>query len=1005
MKIMAELNDEELHELAYEASRTKLDSMVKQKRPPELQEAFSVLEALPFLRPEDRQTERLKLLSLQSLFQRQDATLNITTKKDNPVKMVLQAEKEEKVFSYLRLQWWVQTRLSDYWHTPKDRKDKFYSLKPASVFHVLEKVVVWASVCLTQFDNLYLPQSFVQAHLTGAQNLARQAALATKETADVWKREARDALNQVAKFLSKLMWWDFDFFAWMDKSKAHSGEVMARIASLLIATVLNDQQVTQDVTKIWIDVRPEKKLDIMRTIEERDGSSLPLPMLRLLLFLPKEQDKLLKCASAAMQRSHDPLICLWRHGWSKENRRLLRGGNFTLWRLPWKLEEVIKKKVRREEVKGALLNKFCFKWPRMRDIQVDRAEDESMLWDPAAMLRAAKASKRKVEESHEAEADPGAEDVPEEPEEEQDAGAEPVEPESTDGPSASDGPGAATGPSGVVEETKLSIEDCVKIVEEKLKKTTLRTIWSTWTDVVQEATREVSAEERAHLEALQALGDLKDLDAKQRIRYRALVLPVKRRYAEEQTRLRELQKELREIDVGKLQKDDEPVVKGAKRTTETADEIVSKAQTNVQKLLKLSEDFLKAEVTPNFLGQEAEKKVADLYSMRRLITGIGMMKTPKTRKPKPVFVKSDKCLPALLETLHLEHFLYPTWICEQLKRRLARLRKETVNFEGAPILCGARRLWDSRARTFTIEEAVKLCKEAEAKEAAPKGEVAGNMQEEQIPEETKEQIAEETKEQIAEKTQDGSGQPQETLIEETLQELPPQHDLTPEVQPQQLETAEKKGDLPVAALPQEAEEQVEKAQQEEAPSKKPEDEEEQSGTTTEEPATAQLENPAEQVEKTQEPVPTEAETAPQQTTSDQLQEAVEVKQEEPAPQCLAEEEEKPPEMILPEQILPEQSTAQDLVVQTGDPSEKPPTSPATMVTPSTVVAGKLDDQSQASSPVNDTMSVNAQLEANDAVEKRPDGEPLLQDEARFSPSQAEQRMKVTEIEFPLSQHY
>lgn len=29
--------------------------------------------------------------------------------------------------------------LREYWHTPKDRKDKFYSLKPASVFHVLEK--------------------------------------------------------------------------------------------------------------------------------------------------------------------------------------------------------------------------------------------------------------------------------------------------------------------------------------------------------------------------------------------------------------------------------------------------------------------------------------------------------------------------------------------------------------------------------------------------------------------------------------------------------------------------------------------------------------------------------------------------------------------------------------------------------------------------------------------------------------------------------------------------
>lgn len=43
--------------------------------------------------------------------------------------------------------------------------------------------------------------------------------------------------------------------------------------------------------------------------------------------------------SLIQRRSHDPLICLWRHGWSKENRRLLRGGNFTLWRLPWKLEE------------------------------------------------------------------------------------------------------------------------------------------------------------------------------------------------------------------------------------------------------------------------------------------------------------------------------------------------------------------------------------------------------------------------------------------------------------------------------------------------------------------------------------------------------------------------------------------------------------------------------------------------------------------------------------------
>lgn len=45
--------------------------MVAMHRPPELQEAFSVLEVLPFLRDSDRQRERLKLLELQALFQKQ----------------------------------------------------------------------------------------------------------------------------------------------------------------------------------------------------------------------------------------------------------------------------------------------------------------------------------------------------------------------------------------------------------------------------------------------------------------------------------------------------------------------------------------------------------------------------------------------------------------------------------------------------------------------------------------------------------------------------------------------------------------------------------------------------------------------------------------------------------------------------------------------------------------------------------------------------------------------
>ncbi len=62
-------------------------------------------------------------------------------------------------------------------------------------------------------------------------------------------------------------------------------------------------------------------------------------------------------------------------------------------------------------------------------------------------------------------------------------------------------------------------------------------------------------------------------------------------------------------------------------------------------------DFLKAEVTPNFLGQEAEQKVADLFSVRRLINGVGMLKTPKTRKPTPAARWQDPWAKVLLYPL------------------------------------------------------------------------------------------------------------------------------------------------------------------------------------------------------------------------------------------------------------------------------------------------------------------------------------------------------------------
>eukprot|EP00435_Cladocopium_sp_Y103_P069743 s367_g33.t2 len=586
----------------------------------------------------------------------------------------------------------------------------------------MEKVVVWALVCLSRFDNLYLPHSYIQAHLTGCQGLAKHAATAQKEVADSWKKDCRDALADVAKFIYNLIFWDLYLFEWLKNRKAHSGEVMAQIASLLITMMMaNDQQVRKNVTEHWRYIKPEKKLDIMTTIENNEGNALPGSVLRLLICLPNDEKTLLPCASEAMQKLRNPVICLWRQGWSREDRRLLRKGRLWLKRLPRGLEEVIKRKVtKREDVKNALVKPDVVAWPKMRNIQVDAADER---WNPAAVLRSWISVQAEAAEA--AEQDAGAEEVAEEqeqPEEEQETGAE-AEPEQGLQLAAPDAAVASAGPSGVVEGTKLSEEEILKIVEAKRKKTTLRTIWSTWQDVVNEANREVSVEEREHLEALRVLGDLEELGTEHKIRYRTFVLPMRRRHAEEEARLKDLQKVLKQVDAEKLQeknlekaKGNKAGEKGAKNVKAMA-EVISKAQTNVQKLLKFSEDFQKNEITPHFLIKEAEGTVTKILMTRRVLMGVGKLATPTMKKATPVFFPSETCLPSLLHSLELESYLYPTWICEQLKRRLARLRGEAVNFQGAPILWGPRRRWDSRARTFSIEEAVKLCKDM--KVAAP----------------------------------------------------------------------------------------------------------------------------------------------------------------------------------------------------------------------------------------------------------------------------------------------
>eukprot|EP00438_Fugacium_kawagutii_P020094 Skav232646 [mRNA] locus=scaffold2334:54282:58650:- [translate_table: standard] len=307
--------------------------------------------------------------------------------------MAIQTEREANVLNHLKKQWWLLHRLTKYRDVNKERNEKLFSLQPASVFHVLEKVAVWASVCLMRFDNLYLPESFIQAHLTGFQSLARQVATQPKEVAvEKGRQRCPGCIGSQPRFLVKLVSWDSDFFRWMDKSKARSGEALARIAALLIMLMLNDQEVRANTIWHWShSLKPEKKLEMIRTVENRAGSALPVSVLRL------------------------------------------------------------------------------------------------------------------------------------------------------------------------------------------RKKVTFPSIWSTWEEAVQDAHREVSADEREQ--------------------YRTFVLPIRRPYAEEESRLKALQEELRSIDVEQLE--NRGTSKGD--TGKKVVEIISKAQTDAQRLLKLSEDFQRHEITPNFL--------------------------------------------------------------------------------------------------------------------------------------------------------------------------------------------------------------------------------------------------------------------------------------------------------------------------------------------------------------------------------------------------------------------
>ena len=127
-------------------------------------------------------------------------------------------------------------------------------------------------------------------------------------------------------------------------------------------------------------VKPRHAFGCLQNPSDATGDALPVSVLRLLLYVPKNEDVLLPLASEAMQkplgwswylkstqplnnnapyfptvhfngplfwfklvtacpRLNDPVICLWRQGMSRENRRLLRGGRLWLKALPWSVDE------------------------------------------------------------------------------------------------------------------------------------------------------------------------------------------------------------------------------------------------------------------------------------------------------------------------------------------------------------------------------------------------------------------------------------------------------------------------------------------------------------------------------------------------------------------------------------------------------------------------------------------------------------------------------------------
>eukprot|EP00439_Symbiodinium_sp_Y106_P019503 s2287_g2.t1 len=280
----AQLSQEEVALFSEEAARNQLKAIEARRRPPDLHEVVSVLSLLPFTGSNRRKLER-QLLNFAQM----------DKQASNPVFLLANtivagfAKKTEdgkiRAFDFFLADLKVMQQLWTFWKDTKGRLRNFYSIPPCSVFYLLERVVVWASVLLTQFNNTLLPQSYLHAHITGAEELLQEVASAGAKVAAEWRPTALNALKHVVEFVVAFLYWDHSLYEWLDKTKASYGESVLRLYVLVLAASANDEEARKFAFEHWnTKLKLDKKLDIFRKVREKEKTDLPTAMQRLMCF-------------------------------------------------------------------------------------------------------------------------------------------------------------------------------------------------------------------------------------------------------------------------------------------------------------------------------------------------------------------------------------------------------------------------------------------------------------------------------------------------------------------------------------------------------------------------------------------------------------------------------------------------------------------------------------------------------------------------------------------------